>query len=401
MNGNGLRQRNGTINEPPPPNAWRIDRKPLLSNNISDEKPKAVKSNNFVENSLNSSPSAGAIELVNLAHKVNIAERLKRQKEKEIKIPTEEEMLKKMLGVGQNKSVQMDSKPFQFPNNSQQVDLNTLFGKANLTEFNNSLPSPSNLPSPSSLPKPPPAWHQRSKTNKEQQPTFLPTQFPLQQPQQQRQFPLHQQQPQLLQPQFPNSHPMNMVGPSLQYFPPMPLNQYPMMPYTTPMQQPHLPPQMYQHPDMLFYGNQNFPMSMMPQGSHPMMPGPQPFMNASHQMRMSMPYFDGPPNRVNPPPVMHSSPEGPQKLKTKSGTASAFIPLQAARKGVKGKSTVTNNTQAPNDSSKNDTNLDKIIGKAYEILQVKIFAHYHFSLEMLLVKQLFYFIPECRRTVQP
>lgn len=385
MNGNGLRQKNGTINEPPPPNAWRIlDRKPIQSNNISDEKTNALKSNNFIENNINSSPVAGAVELVNLAHKVNIAERLKRQKEKETKISTEEDILKKMLGVGQNKPFQMDSKPFQFSNNSQQVDLNTLFGNANLNDLNSSLPSPS------SLPKPPPAWHQRTKTNKEQQPTFLPPQFPLQQTQQQQQlqqqqlqFPLHQQQSQMLQQQFPNSHPMNMVGPSLQYFPhahsnmALPLNQYPMMPYNTPLQQPHLPPQMYQRPEMLFYGNQNFQMPMMPQGSHPMMPGPQPFMNASHQMRMSTPYFDGPSNHMGPPPVMHSSPEGPQKLKTISGTASAFIPLQAARKGIKGKANV-NNVQAPNDSTKNDTNLDKTNENASEIVQVNILCSIFF-----------------------
>lgn len=61
--------------------------------------------------------------------------------------------------------------------------------------------------------------------------------------------------------------------------------------------------------------------------------------------------FDG--NRQsNPPYVMHSSPEGPQKLKPKNGTSSAFIPLQAARKGVKAKST------ANNDSAKKEENLD-------------------------------------------
>lgn len=388
MNGNGLRQKNGTINEPAPPNAWRnLDRKPIQSNNISEEKTNAVKSNNFTENSTNSSPSAG-FELVNLAHKVNVAERLKRQKEKEAKMPTEEDMLKKLLGVGQNKSVQSESKPLQFPNNSQQVDLNKLFGKANLNEFSNSVPCPSNLPCPSSLPKPPTAWHQRSKANNEQQPPFMPTQFPLQQ---QQQFPLHQQQPQMLQPQFPNSHPMNMLGPSLQYFPhahsnmPMPLNQYPMMPFNTPLQQPHLPPQMYhQHPEMLFYGNQNFPMPMMPQGTHPMMPGPQPYMNASHQLRMSMPYFDGPPNRGNPPPAMQTSPEGPQKLKPKTGSASAFIPLQAARKSVKGKSNVTN-AQASNDSNKNDTNLEKTNEKTSEIVQVKCLLTISFFVQIVQI----------------
>lgn len=407
MHGSGLRQKNGTINEPPPPNAWRIlDKKINQPNNISDGKTIVVRTDDPNANKTNSSASGEVVELVNLAHKVNIAERLKRQKEKEAKISTEEDILKKMLGVGQNKSVQMDSKTVQYPNHTQKVDLNTLFGKANLNELSDILPSPS------SLPKPPPAWHQRSTPNtpNTEQTTFLPPQFQQQQQQQhqpqQWQFPLHQQQQQqqqpLLQPQFHNNHPMN--APLMQPFFPhprpnmqLPLSQYSMMPFTAPSQRPHLPPQMFQHPEMVFYGNQNFQMPMMTQGSH-MMTGPPPFMNASHQMRMSTPHvvdFDGPPNRTGPPPVLHHSPEGPQKLKTKSGTASAFIPLQAARKGIKGKSSV-NNIQTANDSAKNDSNLTEANDKTLEIVQVFCYAIFFFERFVLtfnkLIGDLFYYI---------
>ena len=88
---------------------------------------------------------------------------------------------------------------------------------------------------------------------------------------------------------------------------------------------------------------------------YPVIPGPPPFINVQPQhIRMQgLPQhqFDG--NRQsNQHYVMHSSPEGPQKLKPKNGTSSAFIPLQAARKGVKAKSTVNN------DSAKKEENLD-------------------------------------------
>lgn len=383
MNGNGLRQKNGTVTEQqPPPNAWRIlDRKAN-----PDDKTNTPTLSQLLANNTNSSPSGEAAELVNLAHKVNIAERLKRQKEKEkdkekeAKIPTEEDVLKKMLGVGLNKPAKIDSNTVQFPNNTQKVDLNTLFGKANLNEFNSALPSLSDLP------KPPLAWHMGSQSNQEQQqpPDFFPTRIPPNQ--QQMQFPLyqqqqqqhhHQQQPQpLLQPQFPNNAPMNMMdhyfGP---YHPnmPLPLAQYPMMQFNTPPQQQYFPQQMYQRPpDMPYFGNQNYPMPMMPQGPHCMLPqAPPPFMNASQQIRMSMPYYDGPANR-GPPPATHKSPEGPQKLKTRTGSASAFIPLQAARKVVKGKSSAAI-TQSSNDSTNNDRNAEQ----TPQIVQVEVrFARY-------------------------
>lgn len=393
MNGNNLRQKNGTINEPSPPNAWRIlDRKPNPPNNIPDDKAHTPKLSQLLANNASASPSAEPTELVNLAHKVNIAERLKRQKEKqkdeEVKVvtdfQTEEDILKKLLGVGQSKPAQTDSKPVLFPNNTQQVDLNALFGKANLNEMNKSLPSLADLP------KPPSAWHQRSnaKSNKEQQPAFLPPmrlplhqqqmQFPMYQ-QHQQQHPQQQHQPQFMPPQFSNNPSMNMIHDPYLAHPhsniPLQVAQYPMMtfnrppqqPYNTPPQQPpFLPPQMY-HPPI--YG-QSYPMPLIPHG-------PPPFMNTAHQIRMSMPYFDGSPNRggmgPQPAPVMHKSPEGPQKLKTKTGAASAFIPLQAARKVVKGKSNDAN-TQPPNDSTNNDTSVYKANDETPEIVEVKLFT---------------------------
>lgn len=293
-------------------------------------------------------------ELVNLAHKVNIAERLKKQKEVEVNVATEADILKRMLGVGQNQKTQNPSTihqpSVQPPNNAQSLDLNSLFGKANLNDQGTILPNPA------SLPKPPTAWQQKSK---DKEPMFSPHPVPSQQQQQQQNQP---QQPQSQAPFFPNNHLMNMMGQSLQYhpqlfpqqshpnMPPPPMNMMPPPPY----QQHMMPPPMYRPP--MFIPSQNYQMQMMHQGH--MVPPSQPFMQAPHHIRMQgpPPHFDG--MQTNPSPVMHSSPEGPQKLKTMSGTASAFIPLQAARKITK--STKSNsNKVAANDVMSSESNSDK------------------------------------------
>lgn len=385
-----MRQKNGIANEPPqpqpqPPNAWRIlERKPA-----NDKKPIESKPNN-VDVSTNHRTNESA-ELVNLAHKVNIAERLKKQKENENKnqskpIHTEEDLLKKMLGVGQPKQAPKNqlAAPI-FPNNTQKVDLQSLFASANLNDTANSLPNPSNLPNPSSLPKPPSAWHQKPKH--QEQPQFFPTAPP--QPQQHQQQQNHMQnQMQLFQSQFVNNHAMGMVGPPLQhrgqFFPHPHMNIGP--PQCAPMMpqfhqpQPHYMPQMFPPPDMFF--PPNYPMHMAP--------GHQPFMQAPHHMpRMPPPpQFDG--MQYGPPPVMHHSPEGPQKLKTKSGTTSAFIPLQAARKNVKGKFN-SNNIQAASDVTKKDDDLDKPkedesqhvqVNESYQYLSIRMGIHFHLTFQM-------------------
>lgn len=393
-NGNGFRQKNGPFNEPPQPNAWRIleknpiqrnenierrpilrnekiERGPILRNENVERKPNQQKTvNAVVSNTVNTVINSHQIpttsqvqnevgELVNLAHKVNVAERLKKQKESEANVATEADILKRMLGVGQMLKAPNPSAVYlpsvQPPNNTQQLDLNSLFGKAAINDQG------SILPNPASLPKPPTAWQQKTK-DKER--IFLPHPLPQQQQQQPPQpqpssHPQPHQQPQPPQQQppfFPNNHPM--MGPSLQYhpqyFPQQHQNMPPMnmMPYQQQMMSP-----MYRHP--MFIPNQNYQMQMMHHGAH-MVPGPQPFMQAPHHIRMSgpPPHFDGGLQK-DPSPIMHSSPEGPQKLKTMSGTASAFIPLQAARKNTKTLKSNLVRKVASNDETNKDLNSDK------------------------------------------
>lgn len=283
-------------------------------------------------------------ELVNLAHKVNIAERLKKQKENEV--ATEADILKKMLRVGQNSTI--IAEPTAQPlNNAQPIDLNSLFGKASISDQGPIFPNPANLP------KPPKSWQQKSK---DKEPVFASPIRPQQQP-----LPQHQPQPlpQSQPPFFPNNHMMNVMGQSLQYRPqffPQQQHQHPNMPPNMMPYQQHMMSPMYRPPPQMFIPSQNYPMQMMHQGH--MMPSSQPFMQAPHHIRMQgpPPHFDG--MQSNPSPVMHSSPEGPQKLKTMSGTASAFIPLQAARKNIKSSKNSSNKTAA-NDFMNNETILDK------------------------------------------
>lgn len=362
MNGNGPRQKNGTVNETPPPNAWRvIDKKPILRNENIERKPVEQKSNPILVNNVKSNlnqVSDGSGELINLAHKVNIAERLKKQKENETIVATEDDILKKLLGVDPNKLAQattsqsiLSPKSFPSMNNTQKIDLNSLFGKTNLNDLG------SNLPNPSSLPKPPTEWQWRQKST-DKEPIFLPHPSSSQQQQQQQQLPL--------QSLFPNNQPnqpLSVMNQQMHYPPQYFPQQYPnMAPPPPPMnmmpfQQPMMPPHMYRPP--MYIPSQNYPMPMIHprHPAHHMLPGPQPFMQAPHQIRMSTPapHFDGLHN--SPIPVMHSSPEGPQKLKTKSGTASAFIPLQAARKNTKLKANV--HKKGSNEITTKDANSDK------------------------------------------
>lgn len=327
-NANGARQRNGIVNDAPPPpiNSWRVlDRKPIER-----------KENSFVvkevkEVSANEEPR----ELVNLASMLNKAKIDKKPKVDSKNIVSEVDVLKKMLGLGQpmfmaNKSSQ------DIKNDLQKIDLNSLFNKQ--TSIVNDVEK--NLPDLSSLPKPPAAWHQKPPKNV--QPTAIPAP-----PSQHRQS----------QPQFPNNMAMNIGAPPMyqpQFFPPPPpqhanmapsMNQSMNLPFIPPM---HAAPHLYRQPT--FVPGTNFPLQMM--GPGPIIPGPQPFIQVPHQMphhmQMAGPrpgtYVDWMSGKVMGIP--HHSPEGPQKLKPKNGTSSAFIPLQAARKNVKSKS---NANIPPND----------------------------------------------------
>lgn len=128
---------------------------------------------------------------------------------------------------------------------------------------------------------------------------------------------------------------------------------------------PHaVPPHMYRQP--MYIPGHNYPMH------YPVIPGPQPFIHVQPQhIRMSAPpqhHFDVSNRQSNAHYVMHNSPEGPQKLKPKNGTSSAFIPLQAARKGVKGKANVNN------ESAKKDVNLEQFTeGKPQQAQVITIF----------------------------
>lgn len=343
--GNVSRQRNGVVNEQPPPNAWRAsERKPterrekLVLNEVKSKtvcetpnawrvlKKKPIERNEIVatneEKSYPFEPPTREFELVNLADQVNQRERQLRS------VPTEEDILKQILGLGQNKSAIMNKVPADVENNSQRIDLNSLFGK---TE-NNVINMETSLPLISSLPKPPQAWHQKSRNNVVNN------------------VPHALQQNLLLQHQQSSSIPPNIpvnVGPQMQhhpFYPPQP--PHPSMLPTMNMMQfpPHaVPPHMYRQP--LYIPGHNYPIQ------YPVIPGPQPFIHVQPQhIRMSTPphhQIDISNRQSNAHYVMHHSPEGPQKLKPKNGTSSAFIPLQAARKSVKVK----------HDSAKKDVNL--------------------------------------------
>lgn len=332
------RQRNGVVNEQPPPNAWRVsERKPaerrekhvpneVKSNTVEPPiawrvlERKPIERNEIVATN---EPPTREFELVNLADQVNQRERQLRS------VPTEEDVLKQMLGLGQNKSPIVNKVPNNVENNSQRIDLNSLFGKTenNVNSMENSLPLIS------SLPKPPQAWHQKSRNNVVNDvPHALQQNLLLQ----------HQQSS-----SFPPNIPIN-IGSQMHhhpFYPPQPPHPS-MLPAMNMMQfPPHVvPPHMYRQP--LYIPGHNYPIQ------YPVIPGPQPFMAVQPQhIRMSAPpqhQIDVSNRQSNAHYVMHNSPEGPQKLKPKNGTSSAFIPLQAARKGVKVK----------HDSAKKDVNLE-------------------------------------------
>lgn len=378
MNGNISRQKNGPKNEPSLPNAWRTpDKRTIQQNENIERKSIERKTNPVSNNDTNLNQASNEVgELVNLAHKVNIAERLKKQKEIEPTVPvtTEDDVLKKMLGVVE-RSNNTDGKnqltapsnimsPMKQPDNTQQIDLNSLFGKVNITELR------SNLPNPSSLPKPPTSWTKNSESMFPPHPSALHLQS--QPPQlQQQQFHHHQHQQQQQQ-HFINNQQMNLIGQPMPYSPQFFPHQFPNMPPHAMNMMPYQHPMMPMYPHPMFIPNQNYPMPMMhPQ--HPGHPGhhmmSQPFMQSpTHHMMPGPPlppppppsasYFDGMQN--NPIPAKHNSPEGPQKLKsTLSGAASAFIPLQAARKNMKLKMNLFKDDDNNATTSPQDSNLDK------------------------------------------
>lgn len=301
-------RKNVPVAEPAPINAWRILKPGERKENThvaNEAKPKPVE------------PPTGQFELINLADKVNERERNLRAPT----IATEEDVLKKILGLSQSKPNPVNhlvsEVKNEVSNDSQRIDLNSLFGRAE-SKAN----EPQNgLPLLSSLPKPPTAWQQKAH-NKETKKNA-------------HQAPLHQMPS---HPQFPSNIPMNM-GHQMHHQPYFPLpNMMPAM--NMPFHQQHAMP--YHRQPMMFRPGPNYPMLVIP--------GPQPFIQVPQHIRMSGPPLSGPPQFDGQHRHQHSphhgilhSPEGPQKLKTKNGSSSAFIPLQAARKNIKGKSNVNAN----------------------------------------------------------
>lgn len=278
-------------------------------------------------------------------------------------VVTEEDVLKKMLGLGQIKSNAVNQTPQTVMDAPQKIDLNTLFAKQ---PANNVHDAEGNLPNLSSLPKPPAAWHQKSK-NVHQAAMQAP--------------PSHQIQAQQIQshPPYLNNMSMNMGAPLMyppHYFPPQHPNMSNMgQSMNIPYAPQHMTPHMFRPP--AFVPGSNYPMP--PMMGHGPVPGPPGFIQVPHHVRMAGPrpgtYVDWMSGQVMSIP--HHSPEGPQKLKPKNGTSSAFIPLQAARKGVKSKS---NANIATNDNDL--TKKNEIAEKSQAEAAIEVFVYMRKSIEL-------------------